>query len=191
MLIYSQLLSDMFGCQITDGIRLNVKSSCSMCPILAKGLGGETQTDWRLARLTGKSASLIEPNWSGWAWCGGWFHSVGGWGGAVLLTGVRAISGAAAPGGRSDDSSSDRLIFKGTLHPFALSFVSLETQSYFWMVLHHSIIFPWDGRDLYLPLTLPALNDAKWWFLRHSNPPRGWDSPTLQTYYKSVPVGGT
>ena len=49
----------------------------------------------------------------------------------MLLTGVRAISGAAAPGGRSDDSSSDRLIFKGTLHPFALSFVSLETQSYF------------------------------------------------------------
>jgi len=27
-----------------------------------------------------------------------------------------------------------KLLFKGALHPFALSFVSLETQSYFWMV---------------------------------------------------------
>jgi len=33
------------------------------------------------------------------------------------------------------------------LHPFALSFVSLETQSYFWMVLVYSLIFPWDGSN--------------------------------------------
>ena len=50
---------------------------------------------------------------------------------------------------------------EGTLHPFVLCFVSVETQSYFLMVLHQSIIFPWDGRDPYLPITLPALNDAK------------------------------
>ena len=31
--------------------------------------------------------------------------------------------------------------FKGTLHPFALSFVLLETKSYFWTVVHHSLIF--------------------------------------------------
>jgi len=37
--------------------------------------------------------------------------------------------------------------FKGTLHPFALSVVSLETQSYFLMVMVYSLIFPWDGRN--------------------------------------------
>jgi len=31
---------------------------------------------------------------------------------------------------------------KGSLHPFALSFVSLETQSYFLMVMVYSLIFP-------------------------------------------------
>jgi len=32
---------------------------------------------------------------------------------------------------------------KGTLHPFALSFPLLETQLYYWMVVQHSLIFPW------------------------------------------------
>ena len=37
-----------------------------------------------------------------------------------------------------------------------------------WMVMHHSLIFPWDRRDTYLPLALPTLNDAKWrWFLHN------------------------
>ena len=33
-------------------------------------------------------------------------------------------------------------ILKGTLHTLVLSFVSLETKSYFLMVVHHSLIFP-------------------------------------------------
>ena len=48
--------------------------------------------------------------------------------------------------------------------PSALSFVSLETKSYCWMVVHHSLIFPRDGRYLYLPLTLLSLNDVIWRF---------------------------
>ena len=49
-------------------------------------------------------------------------------------------------------------LLKGTLLPFALSFVSLETKSYCRMVVHNSLIFPRDGRYLYLPLALPSLN---------------------------------
>jgi len=44
--------------------------------------------------------------------------------------------------------------FKGTLHPFALSFVSLETQS-------------GDGRNKDLSVLLPAYYDVKIVILRH------------------------
>jgi len=57
---------------------------------------------------------------------------------------------------------------KGSLHPFALSFVSLETQSYFWMVMVYSLIFPWDGRNKDLSVLLPAYYDVKIVILRHN-----------------------
>ena len=61
-----------------------------------------------------------------------------------------------------DKLREDKCTLKGTLHPFTLSFVLLETKSYFWMVVHHSLIFSRDGRYLYLSLTLPSLNDVIW-----------------------------
>jgi len=60
------------------------------------------------------------------------------------------------------------LIIKGSLHPFALSFVTLETQSYFWMVMVYSFIFPWDGRNKNLSVLLPAYYDVKIAILRHN-----------------------
>ena len=70
---------------------------------------------------------------------------------------------------------------KGTLHPLALSFALLETQSYFWMVMQHYLIFPWDGRNPYLPLTLPSGNDGKIVILRHSQKEEGGFLLRLQT----------
>jgi len=58
-------------------------------------------------------------------------------------------------------------VLKGSLHPFALSFVSLETQSCFWMVMVYSLIFPWNGRNKDLSVLLPAYRDIKIIMLRH------------------------
>jgi len=59
-------------------------------------------------------------------------------------------------------------IIKETLHPFALSFASLETQSYFWMAMVYSLIFLWDGRNKDLSVLLPAYCEVKIVILCHN-----------------------
>jgi len=57
---------------------------------------------------------------------------------------------------------------KGTLHPHALSFLSLETQSYFWMGMVYSLISPRDGIKKDLSVLLHAYYDVKIVILRHN-----------------------
>jgi len=56
---------------------------------------------------------------------------------------------------------------KGTVHPFALSFPLLETQSYYWMVVQHSFIFPWDETNPLFTFFTSSHNDAKIVILSH------------------------
>jgi len=59
-------------------------------------------------------------------------------------------------------------MFKGQLHPFAFSFPLLETQVYYWMVVQHFLIFPWDERNLLLIFFTSSYKDAKFVILCHS-----------------------
>ena len=58
-------------------------------------------------------------------------------------------------------------MFKGSLHPFALRGPLLENQSFYWMVVQHSLIFPWDERNPLFTFFTSSYNDAKIVILRH------------------------
>jgi len=61
-----------------------------------------------------------------------------------------------------------------TLHPFALRFPLSEIQSYYWMVVQYSPIFPWDKRNPLFTFFTSSYNDhlesrqsIGWWRRRH------------------------
>jgi len=98
------------------------------------------------------------------------------------------------------------IYFKGTLHLFSLSFVSLETQSYFWMVMVYSTYFPsstllqytrsrggvrsegWSWVGVWVGLGIRGWSWVGLKSIETLAPPyfRGWDPLTLQAYYRSV-----